>query len=131
MSGYIKYFDNGGTNKSFKIEDESLFLKYTEIWNKTKTLIGTRFHSQPINDDKNIKTKVNTFSSIINTFFSGNENPKERNHYIYIAAIYIDSVLRTEKKNYPQAYLEQCKYKIKRRNPVEFIDADVGLSSDV
>ena len=130
MSGYIKYFDNGGTNMSFKIEDESLYLKYTEIWNKIKKLLGTRFHSQPIHDDKNIKTKVNTFSSI-NTFFSGNENPKERNHYICIAAIYIDSVLRTEKKNYPQAYLEQCKYKIKRRKPVEFNDADVDLSSDV
>ena len=34
MSGYIKYFDNGGNNMSFKIENESLYLKYTEIWNK-------------------------------------------------------------------------------------------------
>ena len=59
MSGYIKYFDNGGTNMPFKIEDESLYLKYTEIWNKIKKLLGTRFHSQPIHDDKNIKTKVN------------------------------------------------------------------------
>ena len=31
MSGYIKYFDNGGKNMSFKIEDESVHLKYTEI----------------------------------------------------------------------------------------------------
>ena len=29
MSGYIKYFDNGGKNMSFKIEDESVYLKYT------------------------------------------------------------------------------------------------------
>ena len=34
MSGYIKYFDNGGKNMSFKIEDESVHLKYTEIWNE-------------------------------------------------------------------------------------------------
>ena len=27
MSGYIKYFDNGRKNMSFKIEDESLYLK--------------------------------------------------------------------------------------------------------
>ena len=31
MSGYIKYFDNGGKNMSFKIEDESVRLKYTKI----------------------------------------------------------------------------------------------------
>ena len=46
-----------------------------------------------------------------------------------IAAICIDSVLRIEKKNYPQVYLEQCKYKIKRKS-VDFIDAEVDLNSD-
>ena len=67
---------------------------------------------------------------MINTFFSGNEIPKERNHYICIAAILIDSVLRVDKKNYPRVYLEQCKYKIKRRKPVDFIDDEVGLILD-
>ena len=28
MSGYIKYFDDGGKNMSFKIEDDNVFLKY-------------------------------------------------------------------------------------------------------
>ena len=31
MSGYIKYFDNGRKNMSFKIEDQSAYLKYNEI----------------------------------------------------------------------------------------------------
>ena len=31
MSGYIKYFENGGKSMSFKIKDESVYLKYTEI----------------------------------------------------------------------------------------------------
>ena len=63
-----------------------------------------------------------------NTLFSGNEIPKERNHYTCIAAICIDSVLKIDKKNYPHVYLEQCKYKIKKRELVNFIDDD--LSSD-
>ena len=67
---------------------------------------------------------------MVNTIFSGNEIPRERNHYVCIAAICIDSVLKIEKKNYPQVYSEQCKYKIKRRKPVDFIDAQVDLSSD-
>ena len=123
MSGYIKYFDNGGKNMSFKIEDESVYLKYTEIWNKIKKSLNRRFHSQPIYDDKYVKTKAKTFSSMINTLFSGNEIPKKRNHYIFIAAICI-------KKNYPQVYLEQCKYKIKKRELVNFISSEVDLSSD-
>ena len=130
MSGYIKYFDNGGENISFKIADESVYLKYTEIWSKIKKSLNTRFHSQPIYDDKYIKTKVKTFSSMMNTLFSVNEVPRERNHYICIAAICINSVLKVDKKNYPQVYLEECKYKIKRRKPVGFIDSEVDLRSD-
>ena len=50
MSGYIKHFDDGGKIMPFKIEDESVYLKYTEIWYKIKKLLNTRFHSQPIYD---------------------------------------------------------------------------------
>ena len=129
MSGYIKYFDNGGKNMSFRIEDESVHLKYAEILNRIKRILDKRFHSQPIYDEKYIKTKVKTFSGVTSTFFSKDEIPKERNHYICIAAICTDSVLKVEKKSYPQIYLEQCKYKLKKRKPVDFIDAEVDLSS--
>ena len=105
MSRCIKYFDNGGKNMSFKIEDESVYLKYTEILNKIEKSLNTRFHSKSIDDDKYIKTRVKAFSSMIKTLFSGNKIPKERNHYICISETCINSVLRVDKKNYPQVYL--------------------------
>ena len=61
-----------------------------------------------------LKLKKKTFSSVINTLFSGNEIPKERVEYACITGISIDSVLRGDKKNYPQVYLEECKYKMKK-----------------
>ena len=67
MSGYIKYFDDGGKNMSFKNEDDDTFSKYDEIWNKIKMTLNIKFHSQPINDEKYIKTKVKTFNDVINT----------------------------------------------------------------
>ena len=36
--------------------------------------------------------------------------------------------MRIDKKNYPQVYLEECKYKIKKRKMPEFIN--VELQSD-
>ena len=48
----------------------------------------------------------------------------KKNHYICIPAIDIDSVLKTDKKAYPQVYLE-CKYKLKKRKPVSFIDFEI------
>ena len=106
MSGYIRYFENGGKNTSFKIEEESVYLKYADIWNKIKSILNVKFHSQPIFDDKYLKTKVKTFNNTINTLFSGDKIPKERIHYLCISAICIDSVLRKDKKNYPQVYYE-------------------------
>ena len=50
-------FDNGGKNMSFKIEKESVYLKYTEIWNKTEDILNIKFLSQPIYDDNYIKPK--------------------------------------------------------------------------
>ena len=43
----------------------------------------------------------------------------ERNHYICIPVIDIDSVLKIDKRAYPQAYLEQCKYKLKKKKDYE------------
>ena len=126
MSGYIRYFENGGKNMSFKIEEESVYLKYADIWNKIKSILNVKFHSQPIFDDKYLKA----FNNTINTLFSGDKITKERIHYLCISAICIDSVLRKDKKNYPQVYLEQCKYKIKKKQLVSFIDDEVVHSSD-
>ena len=38
--------------------------------------------------------------------------------------------MKTDKKVYPQVYLEQYRYKLKRRKPEDFIDTEVELSSE-
>ena len=43
MSGYIKCFENDGKNMSFKIDHESVYVKYNQIWNKIKELLGGNF----------------------------------------------------------------------------------------
>ena len=61
---------------SFKIEDDSVYIKYNQIWNKIKELLGgVKLYSEPIYDDLYIKTKVKTFSDIVKTLFSGDEIP--------------------------------------------------------
>ena len=78
MSGWIKYFENGGKNMTFKVEDDDIFIKYNNIWNKIKDLLsGIRLNSNVIYNNKYIKTKVkdNKFSV---TFFSNNIPPKNK-----------------------------------------------------
>ena len=54
MSGYIKYFDNGGKYMSSMIKDNSVLVKYNEIWNKIKKTLNIKFHSMPAYDEKYI-----------------------------------------------------------------------------
>ena len=110
MSGSTKCFENGGKRMSFKIEDDSVYLKYNELWNKIRELLnGVKLSSDPIYDGSYIKTNIKTFSEVIKTLFDGGEIPKERVEYACIPCISIDSVLRVDKKHYSQVYLEQCK----------------------
>ena len=68
---------------------------------------------------------------MIKTLFDGDEIPKERVEYACIACISVDSVLQVDKKNYPQVYSEQCKYKMKKREIKSFIDDyEIELDSD-
>ena len=64
----------------------------------------------------------------IKTNFLGNNVPEENTYYTCIACITLDSVLKMNKKNYPQVYLEECKYKVKQVRTPRFIN--IELESD-
>ena len=107
MDGCIKYFDDGGKNMSFVTDDEKIYKKYNEIWEVVKKLLKVDFTVDPVQDDKYLVAKLKIFDRINRTTFNNNNSiPIERNHYICIAAINIDSVLKIDKRSYPQAYLE-------------------------
>ena len=110
-NGYIKYFEDGGKNMSFVTDDEKVYEKYDEIWNVIKGLLKLKFTVGPIRNDKYISAKLKIFRKKNLTTFNNNNNivPAEKNHYIFIPTIGIDSVLKIDKKAYPQAYLEECK----------------------
>ena len=130
MTGYIKYFENGGKNMSFVIKDDDVLDKYNEIWDKIKETLSIKFHSMPVYDEKYIKAKVREFNGVIKTNFLGDEIPKESMHYTCIACITIDSVMRMEKKNYPQLYLEECNYRMKKTKMTKFIKAELKSESE-
>ena len=56
--------------------------------------------------------------------------PKEKIHYTSIACITIDFVMRMDKKNFPQVYLKEYKYKTKEIQMSRFIDTELDLDSD-
>ena len=115
---------------SFFVRDDNVLDKYNEIWDVIKKKLKIKFHSMPVYDEKYLKTKVREYDGVIKTNFLGNDVPKENMHYTCIACITIDSVMRMEKKNYPQVYLEECKYKIKKIQMSRFINTELDSDSE-
>ena len=51
-------------------------------------------------------------------------------HYDCIACITINSVMKMDKKNYLQVYLEECKYKVKKMQMFKFINVELESDSN-
>ena len=112
---------------SFVTDDEKIYEKYNEIWEVIRNLLKIDFTVSPVRDDIYLVAKLKIFNKINRTTFNNNNNytPMEKNHYICIPVIDIDSVLKIDKRAYPQAYLEQCKHKLKKRKIVNYIDDEI------
>ena len=129
MTGYARKSDENAT-MSFIVKDKQLSNNYTKIWEKIEKLMKINFESNPVygGDDKYIKTKIKTYAGSIITNFHNKKMPKEKAPCKCLSIIMIDSVIKANKKYYPQTLLEECKYiqeKIKIKN---YINEDLENS---
>ena len=111
------------------VKNDDVLDKHNEFWDKIRRELNIIFHSMLVYDDKYIKAKVREFNGMIKTNFLGDKIPKENVNYTCIACLTIDSVKRMEKKNYPQVYLEECKYRMKTVM-TKFIEAELESESE-
>ena len=117
---------------SFKVSDNKLLKKYDKIWEKISNLMKIEFDSEPVygDGDKYIKTKITVFEDRMNTYFQGKKVPKENASYKCLSLILIDSVIRVNKKYYPQTLLEEYKYVIRKNKLDNFINDDLDESDN-
>ena len=129
MIGYVKRFDSNKT-MSFKVSDNKLLKKYNEIWKRVDNLLSIGFHREPVygDVDKYIKTKIKMYGDRVNTNFQGKKVPKESASYKCISLVMLDSVIRVNKKYYPQTLLEECKYAIIKNKMENLINNNLSLS---
>ena len=111
MTGYARKFDENAT-MSFIVKDKQLLKKYTKIWETIEGLMKINFESKPVygDDDKYIKSKMKTYADSITTNFHNKKMPKGKAPCKCLSIIMIDSVIKANKKYYPQPLLEECKY---------------------
>ena len=89
---------------------------------KISNIMNIEFCSESVygDNDKYIKTKekrIKLYGDKVNANFQGEKVPKENALYKCLLLIMLDSVIRANKKYYPQTLLEECKYEIKMEEP--------------
>ena len=134
MTGYINEFNENKNTiiMSLRVNDEQLFKKYNKIWKKVEKLMRIDFESKPVygDDNKYIKTKIKIYAGSMVTNFHNKKIPEEKAPCKCLSIIMLDSVIKVNKKYYPQTFLDECKYvqeKIKNEN---YIDDDLKSDSD-
>ena len=130
MTGFARKFDENAT-MSFIVKDEQPLRNYTKIWETIEGLMKINLESNPVcsDHDKYIKTKIKTNAGSIITSFHNKKIPKEKAPCKCLSIIMIDSVIRVNKKYYPQTLLEECKFiqeKIKIENYIneDLVDSE-------
>ena len=93
--------------------------------------MNVELDSEPVygDNDKYIKTKIKMYEDRVNTHFQGKNVPKENTSYKCLSLIMLDSVIRVNKKYYPQTLLEECKYTERKNKMENLINNDLDLSS--
>ena len=84
--------------------------------------------SEPVYNEKSLKTKIKSYEGKISTNFPGDKIPKEGSQCIYLSVILIDSVFRTCKNYYPLMFLEEHKDAVKEKKMPKYITDDVEMS---
>ena len=129
MNAYAKYFDKSSKYMNHLVKDEKILKKYLKIWSKIKRLIKKGLNSEPVYNDKYIKTKIKIYNDKVYTNFQHNKMPKDNEYCACLSVILLDSIfVNSNKEYYPQIFLEECKYAIKDRKVVNTINKDLELS---
>ena len=98
---------------------------------KISSLSSKKFDRDPVygDNDKYIGTKIKIYGDKVNTNFQGRKIPKENTAYECLSLIMLDSVVRVNKKYYPQTLLEECKYERKKTKMKNLINDNLESSS--
>ena len=116
MNTFAKYFDQNNKYINILVNDKEVLKKYSEIWNKIKSLIKREFNSESVYNDKYIKTKIKIYNKRVYKHFQHNKIPKDNKYCVCLSVILLDSIfVNWDKEYYPQVLLEECKYAIKKQ----------------
>ena len=117
---------------SFRVNNKQILKNYNKLWGKIEKLMRINFESKPVygDDYKYIKTKIKIYADSMVANFHNTKMTKEKTPCKCLSIIMIDSVIKANKKYYPQTFLEECKYVQEKTKIENHIDEYLKSDSD-
>ena len=78
-------------------------------------------------NDKYIKARINIYDGNVNAIFQGKGMLKKATCK-RLSTIMLHSVVKVKKEYYPQIFLKECKYQMKKTKIENFVDGDLEKS---
>ena len=96
-------------------------------WENVEKSININFENKPVygDDDKYIRTKIRIYADNMITNFHNKKMPKEKAPWKWLSIIMLDSLIKTNKKCYPQTLFGECKYIQEKIKTEIHIDEDL------
>ena len=116
----------------FRVNNKQFLKNYNKIWEKIEKFVRIDFESKLVygNDDKYIKTKIKIYAGSMIASFHNKKMPKEKSPCICLSMIMLDSIIKANKKYYPQTLLEECKYVQEKIKTENYTDEELESDSD-
>ena len=87
MDGYAKNIDKNSKCMNLLINNKEILEKHSEIWNKITSLLKKEFNSEPVYNEKPIKTKMKLYNDKVYTNFQHNKIPKDNEYCACLSVI--------------------------------------------
>ena len=112
-TGYLNIFKDGTRKRSFLSDNNEFLERYTAILGKISDLVNKKFNSKLVYNNKYINTKIRSYNNGIMTNFRNIDNknnklPEKNKPYKCVSLISLDSIIKINRKYYPQTLLQEC-----------------------
>ena len=89
----------------FLIKENELLKNYNETWDKVSNSVEKGFHSDPVYNEKYLKTKIKPYEGKINAGFYNYGMAEEGYYRVFLSVTLIDFVFKMAKNYCPHVHM--------------------------
>ena len=91
----------------------TLLEKSNTIWDKVSLDVKEKFYNKPVYNNEFLKSKIKSHGDKVTDFYDKKIRKVDSNHTCLVV-ITLDSALKKDDIYYPQVFLKECKYILKK-----------------